>query len=137
MSGGMNIGRITGGCQRALGFFGLNKGNGKPAVSPNDPQDDCCEIPKDPFKDASSNPFDLYARASNYISRLLGAETCVENGFTNSILTGQGNPNFLMIAKFKIMALLGRMYDYLKYLVQVAKADKEATKDAYQVGFAA
>lgn len=134
MGNGMTVGRITGACQRAFGF--PSSTNRPPQPSQDD---DCCELPSNPFKGASSNPFDLYGRVSGFISGLLGANMCVENQNTDAILNpnSKANPNFLIFRKFQISALLGRMYDFLKYLTLVVKADQEATKDAYQVGFAA
>ena len=136
---GIKIG-VLGGCNPMPGLGKGSKGkgasgNGKPGA------DTCCELPSNPFKggNTANNPFSLYGRVSNFINGLLGSTMCVENQMTDSILNpdSKANPNFLIFRKFQISALLGRAYDFLKTLAERVKADREATKDAYQVGFAA
>lgn len=134
---GMKIG-VLGRCNPIPGLSKGSKGKGhggKPAA------DTCCELPANPYKGASNdnNPFSLYGRVSNFINGLLSSTKCVENQMTDSILNpdSKANPNFLIFRKFQISALLGRSYDFLKTLTERVKADREATKDAYQVGFAA
>ena len=136
MGGGIKVGSVTGANHNT--HSSGSKGKGSSSPKPEHQSDDCCKLPSNPFKGASNNPFDLYGRVSGFISGLFGTEKCVENQMTDSITNpkSKANPNFLILMKTKIMALLGMMYDFLNYLTLRVKADKEATKDAYQVGFA-
>ena len=120
--------------------FSLGRPNNRRIGLPIQPPNGECELPENPFPQINpSNPSSWYKGISNFMSGLFSAQACTEEELTNSILNpnSNANPNSLIFKKFQISALLGRMYDLLKWAIEMAKQNKEAQKSLNELAFAA
>ena len=134
---GTSIGKISGAGNNVL-LTGQTNGNAKSIITPPDPPDGGIKLPESPFpKINAANPFSWYKNISDFMSGLNKSMMDVENKLTDSVLGGDGDPNLLRQVKFQISALLGKMYDILKYLVEWVKQNKESEKDTIELAFAA
>ena len=114
---------------------GNNNGGAK---KPPEGENDDIKFPDSPFpKINPGNPFSWYSNISTYMSGLNKTIMDIENKLTESVLGGKGDPNLLRDLKFRASAVLGKMYDLLKYLVEWAKQNKESEKDTIDLAFAA
>lgn len=122
------------------GAFGLGIPNNRRIGLPIQPPNHECELPENPFpKINASNPSSWYNGITKFMSGLFSAQACTEKELADSILNPNANidPNKSIFKKFQISALLGRMYDLLKWVVEMAEQNREAQKSLNELAFAA
>lgn len=106
----------------------------KPIILPL-PPDHGCKFPKNPFEDINpGNPSSWYNGVSKLISGLLRTMNCLEAKTTRGILGDPSyNPQEDIHNRFKVNALLGRMYTLLQWINQMTKQNQEALKDTFDL----
>lgn len=153
---GMSVGRVLGAGEmfspcyfspdiegRRLGLGpgkDKDKGNGKKIIiDPPSPPNGGCKIPKLDFKQINaSNPSSWYYWISQFMSKLMGTDLCLENESSSSYFGNPGyDPNLNRDLKFRIRAALGHFYTLLSYITKKEEAKKEAEKDTHPLALRA
>jgi hypothetical protein len=115
---------------------GTNPNGQNITINPPSPSEGDVEIPQHPFNEINgSNPASWYGGISRFMSKLNKAFQAAENKMTDSILGSEDDPNLIRHLKFMVNAVLGKMYDLLKYLTEWTNQNKEAEKDTNPLAF--
>jgi len=131
---------ITPAVSRFAPAFALNRGGNAPATTLGHHHDHHNLFPPNPFRDIDpGNPSSWYSAVSGFMSGLFGTRAGLEAESTNGILSDDPsyNPQANIHNKFKVSALLGRMYTLLPWIIQMFKQNLAAEKDTHNAALPA
>ena len=94
-----------------------------------------CKFPEEPFhRIKAGNPSSWYGEISDTMGGLYGTQACLESETFGGVLGDPSyNPQENIHNRFKVAVLLRKMYDLLKWIVEMFRQNLKAESDTVEL----